>query len=79
MADESKRLTRGEAIRAKCLDCCCGQSAEVRECTARECPLWPFRMGRESIAETCMMTKSKMRKITATCEQSDENDEIEEE
>jgi hypothetical protein len=33
------------AIREKCLDCCCGNGAEVRKCVAIDCPLWPFRMG----------------------------------
>lgn len=32
------------AIRAKCLDCCCGQPSEVRKCTAVGCLLWPYRM-----------------------------------
>lgn len=31
-------------IRAKCLDCCCGEQAEVRKCTSFACPLWPYRM-----------------------------------
>src|SRR6516165_5733381 len=35
-----------KAIREKCLDCCCGNAAEVRKCVAVDCPLWPFRMGR---------------------------------
>ena len=35
-----------KAIREKCLDCCCGNAAEVRKCVALDCPLWPFRMGR---------------------------------
>lgn len=35
-----------KAIRAKCLDCCGGQVAEARKCTATGCPLWPFRMGK---------------------------------
>lgn len=35
-----------KAIRAKCLDCCGENAAEVRKCTATDCPLWPFRMGR---------------------------------
>ena len=35
-----------KAIREKCLDCCCGSAAEVRKCVALDCPLWPFRMGR---------------------------------
>jgi hypothetical protein len=34
-----------KAIREKCLDCCCGNAAEVRKCVAIDCPLWPFRMG----------------------------------
>lgn len=33
------------AMRAKCLDCAGGFSAEVRKCTAIRCALWPFRMG----------------------------------
>jgi hypothetical protein len=33
-----------KAIRAKCLDCCCGNAAEVRKCVATKCALWPFRM-----------------------------------
>ena len=35
-----------KAIRAKCLDCCCGQANEVRLCPAQDCPLWPFRFGK---------------------------------
>jgi hypothetical protein len=34
-----------KAIRAKCLDCCCYQQAEIAKCTMINCPLWPFRMG----------------------------------
>lgn len=46
-----ERITRGKAIRLKCLDCCCGNSAEVRRCPARHCPLWRYRMGNENKAE----------------------------
>lgn len=38
-------LTPMKAIRAKCLDCCCGQANEVRLCTATQCPLYDFRDG----------------------------------
>ena len=34
-----------KAIRAKCLDCCCQQMAEVRRCPSTACPLWEYRMG----------------------------------
>lgn len=40
-----KRLTPIKAIRAKCLECCCGQAKEVRECEIKKCALYPYRMG----------------------------------
>ena len=46
-----ERNTRGKAIRLKCLECCCGNSAEVRRCPAERCPLGRYRMGSEKKAE----------------------------
>ena len=43
----AERITRAKAIRLKCLDCCCGNTAEVRKCPAEHCPLWRYRMGKE--------------------------------
>ena len=34
-----------KAIRAKCLDCCCGSAYEVRLCVCEKCPLYNFRFG----------------------------------
>ena len=42
-----ERVGRAKAIRLKCIDCCAGQTSEVRKCPATNCPLWRFRMGRE--------------------------------
>ena len=42
-----ERITRAKAIRLKCLDCCCGQAAEVRRCHIESCALWRYRMGKE--------------------------------
>lgn len=42
-----ERVGRAKAIRLKCLDCCCGNTAEVRKCPAINCPLWRYRMGKE--------------------------------
>lgn len=42
-----ERLTRGKAIRAKCLDCCGGQRNEVKLCPVTTCPLWIYRLGKE--------------------------------
>lgn len=40
------KLTPIKAIRAKCVDCSCGQLKEVRECPVTNCPLYPYRMGK---------------------------------
>lgn len=42
-----ERITRSKAIRLKCIDCCCGNTTEVRKCPATNCPLWRYRMGKE--------------------------------
>jgi hypothetical protein len=44
---KKKRLTRGEAIRAKCLDCSGDIAKEVRLCPCTDCALFPYRMGVE--------------------------------
>ena len=38
-------MTPLKAIRAKCLDCCCGSSNEVRLCPVSACPLYEYRDG----------------------------------
>ena len=35
-----------KAIRQNCLDCVCGSPQEVRLCPCTNCPLYPFRFGR---------------------------------
>lgn len=44
-------VTPVKAIRAKCLDCCCGSINEVKLCTkdgihSDYCPLWQYRLGK---------------------------------
>ena len=41
----SDYLTPIKAIRAKCIDCCCGQKNEVKLCTVTDCSLYPYRLG----------------------------------
>lgn len=64
-----ERITRGKAIRLKCLDCCGGSSNEVKLCPAEKCPLHPFRFGtdpyrtkRELSAEQREALKSRLAK-----------------
>ena len=35
-----------KVIRLKCLDCCCGSVEEVKLCPCQDCPLYPFRFGK---------------------------------
>ena len=42
-----KRFTPIKAIRAKCLDCCCGNSSEVKLCSIEHCALWPYQTGHD--------------------------------
>jgi len=44
--EAGKRQSPMKAIRARCLDCCSFQYAEVTRCPATDCPLYMFRMGR---------------------------------
>lgn len=46
------KLTPLKSIRAKCLDCCCGQSAEIKNCTVEKCPLYPYRLGKTGRTRT---------------------------
>ncbi len=56
--DYSKiRNTASRAIRLKCLDCCCGQEAEVVRCQCIHCSLWRYRSGREQRDSLYVKTK----------------------
>lgn len=39
-------LTPIKSIRAKCKDCTNNQYQEIKECDMKNCPLWPYRMGK---------------------------------
>jgi len=39
------QLTPIKAIRFHCLDCVCWVPSEVKNCTSKLCPLYPYRMG----------------------------------
>lgn len=40
-----KRLTPIQAIRKKCLECCCNSYKSIAKCLLIDCPLYPYRMG----------------------------------
>jgi hypothetical protein len=51
-----------KAIRAKCLDCSCGNVFDVSKCTVQGCPLYPFRMGRNPYRKKRPLT-DKQREV----------------
>ena len=53
-----------KAIRAKCLDCCCGQVNEVKLCTNAKCALYPFRFGKNPYRNKRELT-DEQKKIMA--------------
>ena len=54
-----ERLTRGKAIRAYCLGCCCEQPSEVRKCPKKDCPLYPYRLGYEEHEDIKELTEEE--------------------
>ena len=64
-------MTPLKAIRAKCLDCCCGNAAEVERCPCGDCSLFPFRFGknpynkkREYTEEYKAVLRERMKKLS---------------
>ena len=55
MEEKEKYMTPLKAIRLKCLDCVCFQINEVRLCPSTDCPLHPYRFGKNPF------TKGKKR------------------
>ena len=43
---KTKELTPIKAIREKCLECSCWSFEEVKECPAKDCALFPYRLGK---------------------------------
>jgi len=44
---KTRVISKGQAIRYKCLDCSNYQYSEVENCPILHCPLYPFRFGKD--------------------------------
>ena len=53
-------MTPMKAIRAKCLDCCCGSSHEVGLCPCADCPLHSYRFGKRPNREKREATPAQL-------------------
>jgi hypothetical protein len=54
-----------KVIRAKCLDCCVQQEAEVRKCVLFTCPNWPYRMGTNPLRAPREITEEQREQLVA--------------
>lgn len=57
-----KYKTPLKAIRAKCIDCCCGSRKEVDACELSKCPLYDFRLGTDASSSPQPMNLSNNKK-----------------
>lgn len=48
-----------KAIRAKCLECSNSSTNEVKECPVVNCPLYPFRLGKNPYRQRREMTEQE--------------------
>ena len=74
--------TKGEIlkiIRAKCIECCAGSEAEVKNCTSNvtnglytACPLYPFRMGKDPKPSKANVERGRKLSKSSNKEQSTE-------
>lgn len=52
-----------KAIRAFCMECSCGSSTEVKNCTISRCPLYPFRFGKNPYRHRREMTEEEKQML----------------
>lgn len=45
------RMTISTAVRNHCLKCCGGDAVEVEMCTAPNCDLYKYRLGKEGVTD----------------------------
>jgi hypothetical protein len=57
-------LNPQRAIRAKCLDCSGGSVQVVSDCSCPDCPLYPFRLGKNPMREKRVMSDEQRQKAT---------------
>ena len=59
-----------KAIRARCLDCCAGQAQEVKLCPAQNCPLYPFRLGKNPFRKSREYSPEQIEQMRTRLEQA---------
>ena len=52
-----------KAIRAKCFDCSGGKYNEIRKCSAKNCPLYTYRLGKNPNRKKRELTPEQKEKM----------------
>jgi len=65
MNEDTKQMTPLKAIRAKCLECCCGHPKDVKHCEFTKCTLYHYRLGKDMKRKGKVNSGSFKPKITA--------------
>lgn len=70
-------ITPLRAIRAKCLDCCCGSPHEVKLCSAKDCSLYTYRLGKDPSRKRNLTDEQRqalVSRLQSAREQAEAND-----
>lgn len=66
-----------KAIRAFCLERCCGSFQMVKECSSRKCPLFAYRFGKRPLTNERIEKANKKATEVKSSELSNEFERIE--
>ena len=62
-----------KAIRAYCMECSCGQTSEVKECPVVNCPLYPFRFGKNPYRQRREMSEEQKQVLADRLKEARKN------
>lgn len=62
-----------KAIRAHCMECSCGSTAEVQNCPVHKCPLHPFRLGKNPYRQRRAMTDEQRQVLAERLKEARKN------
>ena len=62
-----------KAIRAYCLECSCGATSEVKYCPIDNCPLYPFRFGKNPYRQRREMTEEEKQVLADRLKEARKN------
>ena len=52
-----------KAIQVFCFECCGGEKQDVKECTAKACALYPYRLGKNPYRKSREYTEEEKEKL----------------